>query len=356
MGKVTCINSSQLLTELGNKRALKAAHEHFTQLYTSRYGRQAKDCEIILGGREECRNFGDPVTMEELLRALGSRPNTSPGTDGITYNLLKSLPMAGKIALLGVFNGSWEQGKVPKQWKEGKIILLPKLGRILKLLKNWRPICLLSCLIKLFESMINGRLLWWLEKQELLADEQNGFRWKRSTQDCLHNLSAKIRVCLEKEKSVGILHMDISAAYDSVDTGILFEEICSLGIPKVVCQWFQSYLSDRVVRIYIGNKKTKRVFLNRGLMQGSVLSPTLWNIYGARLIRQVKEKLPLVKLVNFADDFQLTATAMCPRETATRLEATGEVFIAVCEKNYLEISEPKCVPMLHTQRTKNVPK
>src|SRR5438093_11307613 len=203
--------------------------------------------------------------------------------------------------------------------------------------------------------MINGRLLWWLERQELLADEQNGFRWKRSTQDCLHNLSAKIRVCLEKEKSVGILHMDISAAYDSVDTGILFEEICSLGLPKVACQWFQSYLSDRVVRIHIGTKKTKRVFMNRGLMQGSVLSPTLWNSYGARLIRQVKEKLPLIKLVNFADDFQLTATAQKPCETASRLEATGEVFITVCEKNYLEISEPKCVPMPHTQKRKDVP-
>src|SRR5438093_9697125 len=120
MGKVTCINSSQLLTELGNKRALKAAHEHFTQLYTSRSGRQAKDCEIILGGREECRNFGDPFTMAELLRALGSRPNTSPGTDGITYNLLKSLPMAGKIALLGVFKRELGTGQGTKTVERGK--------------------------------------------------------------------------------------------------------------------------------------------------------------------------------------------------------------------------------------------
>jgi len=221
-----------LITKLGKKQALKAAHEHFTQLYTTRSGRQARDCTINLSGREECRAFGDPFTMTELLQALGSRKNTSPGIDGITYKLLKSLPKAGKIALLGLYNGSWKEGIVPKEWKEGKIILLPKLGRALEFLRNWRPICLLSCLIKLFESMINGRLLWWLERQALLADEQNGFRWKRSTQDCLHNLSARIRVCLEKEKSVGILHMDISAAYDSVDTGLLFEELCSLGFQR----------------------------------------------------------------------------------------------------------------------------
>ena|SRR5438445_11461436 len=92
--------------------------------------------------------------------------------------------------------------------------------------------------------------------------------------------------------------------------------------------------------------------MHRGLMQGSVLSPTLWNIYGARLIRQTKEQLPLAKLVNFADDFQFYAVRFCPYETAKAIEQTGEVFIEVCQNNYLAVSQTKCIPMLHTQRTK----
>src|SRR5439155_7948113 len=142
------------------------------------------------------------------------------------------------------------------------------------------------------------------------------------------------------------------AAYDSVDTGLLLEELCSLGLPSVTCKWFQSYLSDRHVRIRVGDEYTESVALHRGLMQGSVLSPTLWNIYGARLIRQTKERLPLMNLVNFADDFQFYVMRLCPYEAATALEQVGATFITVCTNNYLEISKPKCVPMLHTQHIK----
>src|SRR2546426_59345 len=352
MGQVTGINSSQLLADLGVDEALKAAHTHFSALYTSKSNREAQDCEILPTRGVECGAFTAPFSLDALNKSLARRKSTSPGEDGITYALLKSLPKAAKKRLLDLYNESWRRGFVPRHWKEGLIILLPKLGRALELLKNWRPICLISCLIKLLESMVNDRLLWLLAREGLLATEQNGLRWKRSTHDCLHGLSSTIRYELERQNSVGILHMDISAAYDSVDTGLLFEELCSLGLPRVTCQWFQSYLSDRHVRIRVGDEYTESVALHRGLMQGSVLSPTLWNIYGARLIRQTKEQLPLAKLVNFADDFQFYAVRFCPYETAKAIEQTGEVFIEVCQNNYLAVSQPKCIPMLHTQRTK----
>src|SRR5882757_2740265 len=109
--------------------------------------------------------------------------------------------------------------------------------------------------------MINNRLLWWLETNDFFAEEQNGFRWKRSTHDCLHSLSSRIRYALEIQDTVGALHMDISAAYDSVDTNILFKELCGLGLPPATCRWFQSYLSDRSVIIQVGNQRTAPVYM-----------------------------------------------------------------------------------------------
>jgi ribonuclease HI len=144
--------------------------------------------------------------------------------------------------------------------------------------------------------------------------------------------------------------MDIAAAYDSVDTTLLMEELQEIGAPRDISKWFKSYLSDRAVKIQVGESCTKEIHMQRGLMQGSVLSPTLWNIYGARLIRQTKEKIPLIKFVNFADDFQFITERTCPYETITDLEVTGETFITVCQQNHLTVSKPKCIPMLHTQR------
>jgi ribonuclease HI len=350
MDQVTCINSAQLIMDHGEERALKLTEEHYTRLYQTQSGSRVEDFQVPEPERGNSSKLGQPFTMNELQAALRSRKATSPGMDGVTYTWLKSLPVAAKRKLLKMYNESWSKGEVPHQWKRGKIVLLPKMGKLLTDLTGWRPICLLSCLIKLMEAMINMRLLWWLETGGKLAEEQNGFRWCRSTQDCLQSLSARIRNALEAQKSVGVLHMDIAAAYDSVDTTILMEELQEIGVPRDRCKWFQSYLSDRAVTIQVGEHRTQEIKMQRGLMQGSVLSPTLWNIYGARLIRQTKEKIPLIKFVNFADDFQFITERTCPYETVADLEETGETFITVCQNNHLSVSKPKCIPMLHTQR------
>jgi ribonuclease HI len=350
MGKVTCVNSAQLIMDHGEEKALKLAETHYKTLYTSQSNNRVEEFKLPEMEQDRTSQLGQPFIMKELEMALRKRKSTSPGIDGVTYTWLKSLPAAAKIQLLRMYNESWRTGEVPHQWKRGKIVLLPKLGKLLTELSGWRPICLLSCLLKLFEAMINMRMLWWLETEVKLAEEQNGFRWNRSTQDCLHSLSSRIRNALEAQKSVGVLHMDIAAAYDSVDTTLLMEELYEIGVPWDICRWFKSYLSDRVVRIQVGEKCTNEVIMQRGLMQGSVLSPTLWNIYGARLIRQTKEKIPLIKFVNFADDFQFITERTCPYETVTDLEITGDTFITVCQNNFLSVSKPKCIPMLHTQR------
>src|SRR5579859_4383774 len=350
MGSVSCVDSSHLFMDHGATIALRMAEQHFTLLYTSQSGLSAADFSFPAVGREEPSPLGGPFLMSELASALYRRKATSPGLDGITYTWLKSFPIAAKYHLLQLFNASWARGLVPSMWKQGKIVLLPKPGKDLSVLAGWRPICLLSCLIKVFEAMINQRLLWWLEKHGTLADAQNGFRWRRSTHDCLHSLSSRIRHAFEAQRSVGVLHMDIAGAYDSVDTHLLLSEMHDLGLPAAVCRWFQSYLSDRSVVVRVGHKLTSAIPMHRGLPQGSVLSPTLWNIYGARLIRQTKAKLPRLRLVNFAEDFQLITDRLCPYETVQGMEDSGGVFISVCQDNYLTVSRPKCIPMLHTQR------
>ena len=76
--------------------------------------------------------------------------------------------------------------------------------------------------------MINGQLLWWLERSNQLADEQNGFRWKRSTHDCLHSLSSRIRYALECQETMGVLHMDICCGADVV-LFVVCLLLCSIG-------------------------------------------------------------------------------------------------------------------------------
>ena len=84
-----------------------------------------------------------------------------------------------------MYNYSWNEGYDPPDWKVQLIIPALKPGKDPSLPSSYRPISLISCLGKLFEKMIQERLIWWVETYSLLPTSQCGFRKGRSTIDNL---------------------------------------------------------------------------------------------------------------------------------------------------------------------------
>ena len=78
--------------------------------------------------------------------------------------------------LLKTFNGIWKTGYVPKSWKEATIIPIPKHGKDDTNPNNYRPIALTNCISKTLERMINERLVWYLETNNIITEFQSGFR------------------------------------------------------------------------------------------------------------------------------------------------------------------------------------
>ena len=81
-------------------------------------------------------------------------------------------------------NDIWITGKFPKDWSKATIIPIPKPNKDHTEGTNYRPIALTSCLCKTMERMINDRLVWFLESNQLITKYQAGFRknklYKRS--------------------------------------------------------------------------------------------------------------------------------------------------------------------------------
>ena len=75
----------------------------------------------------------------------------------------------------------WETGKFPESWELATITPIPKPGKDHTEPTNYRPIALTSCLCKTLERMINARLVWYLEINNLISPVQSGFRSERST-------------------------------------------------------------------------------------------------------------------------------------------------------------------------------
>merc|ERR1719154_507516 len=107
--------------------------------------------------------------------------------------MIKNSHLNFQLCIRQLFNKIYSMDIFPSVWKLAIIIPIPKPGKDHSNPLNYRPISLTSCLCKLFEKMVNSRLVWYLEKEGLIQEHQSGFRRNRSTTDCIVQLECDFR-------------------------------------------------------------------------------------------------------------------------------------------------------------------
>ena len=126
--------------------------------------------------------------------------------------MLKNIPNNFFYILLAIINQSLEESYFPKIWKSAEIVMISKTTEEKNNPNNYRPISLLSCLGKLVERVVKSRLYNYFEKNQIIIDQQSGFRANRRTHDNLTFLTQKIQESLNTKKKVATLLFDISKA------------------------------------------------------------------------------------------------------------------------------------------------
>jgi hypothetical protein len=144
---------------------------------------------------------------------------------------------------------------------------------------NYRGITLLSCLGKLFTSLINNRLNIYLEETNLLGIEQAGFRDGFSTLDHIFTLHCLIDLYLHKKKRIYCCFIDYKKAFDLVDRSSLWMKLLGLGINGRIFNVVHNLYDNAKSCVKI-NKAYSNIFTcNIGVRQGDNLSPLLFAIY-----------------------------------------------------------------------------
>ena len=124
-------------------------------------------------------------SLSELRSAIATSRDSSPGIDNINYSMLQHLPNESLLTLLNIINNIWIDGSIPRNLKQSIIIPLLKPGKDPLEPNSYRPIALTSCLSKIMERMVNNRLVFYIESNNILPNIQCGFRKNRSTIDHL---------------------------------------------------------------------------------------------------------------------------------------------------------------------------
>lgn len=242
------------------------------------------------------------ITPEELLVAISCLNNKeSKGFDGLNSTILKLTALNTAYLISFIYNRSVMTGIFPNTLKYAKVIPLFKKDNRL-LMTNYRPISKLSVLSKLFEKLIKTRMLSYLDSFHFLSECQYGFRSGRSTEHALLSFLTTIYESLNKGKLVGVMFLDISKAFDSVNHILLLNKLWRIGFRGFMYEWFKSYLLNRSQQVELGASISDFGEILSGVPQGSVLGPLLFLVY----INSFFDLKLYGKVVAFADDLALT--------------------------------------------------
>lgn len=229
---------------------------------------------------------------------LNLKDKCAVGWDGISTTLVKASRHILIPLLCHIFNASLTTGIFPQSFKKAIVHPIFKSGDR-DSVTNYRPISVLTVFSKIFEKIINKRLIKFLNKHTILSNNQFGFRRGRSTEDAVLQLSDTIVKNFDKKfKTVGIF-LDLSKAFDTVSVPILLDKLESIGVRGVVHDLFRSYLTNRTQLVSIDGLNSSEKYLHFGVPQGSVLGPTLFLIYVNELCDL---SIPNCKIITYADD------------------------------------------------------
>jgi len=127
--------------------------------------------------------------------------------------------------------------------------------------------------------MMCNRMSSYVDQFSLLKKCQFGFRKSSSTVDAITEFWDNVCNAVDNRESVVSVFMDFQKAFDTVDHNILIRKLNILGFRGPVSSWFESYLSNRKHCVSINDTRSQLLHVNRGLPQGSVLGPLLFNLY-----------------------------------------------------------------------------
>lgn len=291
----------------------------------------------------------DQAEITEIARSL--KNSKAPGLDKIHNRLIKMLPPMGFLYLAFIVNSCLHLSHFPSPWKHAKVIGIRKPGKPAHSPSSYRPISLLSSLSKVLERVILHRLNNHIYNNNIIPSQQHGFRPHHSTTTQLNRLTTHIKSALNNKLSTGLVSLDIEKAFDRTwHNGLVYKLIC-IKTPHYITKIIHSFLQNRTFQVYVNNQLSETHQINFGVPQGSVLSPTLYNIFTHDIPTTTNTEIAL-----YADDTAVYCTSRFSKFIIKNLERAVRRINAHFRRFKMSMNESKTQVIFFTnRRTKQLP-
>ena len=250
----------------------------------------------------------EPDILEcEVKWALESiTTNKASGGDGIPDELFQILKDDAAEVLHSICQQIWKTQQWPQDWKRSVFIPIPKKGNA-KECSNYRSIALFSHASKVMLKILQARLQQYVNCE--LPDVQAGFRKGRGTRDQIANICWIIEKAREFQKNIYFCFTDYAKVF--VWVTINWKILKEMGIPDYLTCILRNLYAGQEATVRTGHGTTDWFQIGKGVRQGCILSPCLFNLYAEYIMRnagleEAQARTRWLGEISITSDMQMT--------------------------------------------------
>jgi len=286
-----------------------------------------------------------PLSQDIIYRKLiNLKSKKSTGYDQIPAKLLKAGAAILQSPLTAIINNSINSDKFPDSLKHGEIVPIFKSKNSLSK-TCYRPVTILTSESKVFEAVMCDQIMTFMEYKmsTLIA----AYRKRYSCNNVLVRLVENWKHALDNDEMVACILMDLTKAFDSIPHALLIAKLHAYNFSTNSCEFVRSYLTNRKQRVKLGPARSSWQTLQRGVPQGSITGPLLFNIFLNDLVLQLADKCDVF---NYADDNSLSFHHHDLKIIKTTLESASNDALNWFDANLMKANPEKFQAIVLTRR------
>ena len=306
---------------------MKEIHQFYDRLYSD--DDSQRNFDNFLDGIEfpklsevQKSTLDQAISKSELYKTLVSmKLNKTPGFDGFPVEFFIVFWQDVSDMLVDSYNFSLENGLLPLSQRSGIITLLSKKDKDPLLVKNYRPITLLTVDYKIIAKTLANRLRLCID--DLIHPDQSGFVKGRNIGDNIRLIMDVIDYTENNNISGAILLLDIEKAFDTVCHNFLFEVLKRFNFGDEFIKWVRLFYTGRKSYVINNGFLTDEITMQRGIFQGCPISPFLFLFVIEVAALAIKQNENIYGI--FVENYELKLSLLAD-DTTCFLDGSDESF------------------------------